>query len=260
MRFPAFCTQWVLATLILVCALPAEAFGQADWDVDSEVGASLFFGNTRQATLTSRGGASRTDSILEWASDLAFTYGEATNREGVEFVNKRSWAVGTSLDYKPKGASSPFLFGRVQSSHEKRIQLRYEAGVGGKLTVQRDPKGMVDFSVALLAERTIPSEDAAKPADRAKEVTQGRWSARFRFRRSLQEGRVSLRSEMLYKPVFDQIGNYTVNSENSVAFALTDVVSLKLTFVDQYDSGALERGARTNNDGQLFFSVSSRFK
>lgn len=257
-----FCTPfglWTMAALILVLSVPVDVAGQADWDVDSELGASLFFGNTRQATLTSRGGASRTDSVLEWASDMAFTYGEATNRDGVEFVNKRSWAVGTSVDYKPRGASSPFLFGRVQSSHEKRIQLRYEAGVGGKLTVQRDPKGMVDFSVALLAERTIPTEDATKP-DATREVTQGRWSARFRFRRNLQEGRVSLRSETLYKPVFDEIGNYTVNSENSVAFALTDVVSLKLTFVDQYDSGALERGARTNNDGQLFFSVLSRFK
>ena len=240
-------------------ALSASSAVQSDWDVDSELGASLFFGNTRQATVTTRGSASRTDSILEWASDMAFTYGEATNKDGVEFVNKRSWALGTSLDYKPQGNSSPYLSGRVQSSHEKRIHLRYEAGVGGKLTMVRNSKGIVDFSVALLAERTIPIKDEDASED-SEDVTQGRWSARLRFRRDLQEGRVSLKSETLYKPVFDEFGNYTVNSENSVAFALTDVVSLKFTFVDQYDSGALSRGARTNNDGQLFFSVLSRFR
>ena len=40
---------------------------------------------------------------------------------------------------------------------------------------------------------------------------------------------------------------------------LSEIISLKLSVVDQYDSRAKVRGARDNNDGRVLFSVLSSF-
>jgi hypothetical protein len=80
-----------------------------------------------------------------------------------------------------------------------------------------------------------------------------------RFRRSFSDARMVLSSEAEYNPVFDQFANFTVKSESSLSFALSRVVSLKLSLVDNYDSRAKDRGARSNNDGRLLFSVLGSF-
>jgi hypothetical protein len=71
--------------------------------------------------------------------------------------------------------------------------------------------------------------------------------------------RVVIAAEMEYNPVFDQFENYTVLAEGSVAFQLSEIVSLKLSVVDNYDSRAKTRGARGNNDGRVLFGVLSAF-
>jgi hypothetical protein len=129
--------------------------------------------------------------------------------------------------------------------------------VGGKVgVVEGSDATRLELSLAVLAERTFPTERALDDADDELEAI---WLARVRARRELSEGRVTLQSETRYQPTFDRIDDFTLTSTSSLAFALTEVVSLKLTFVDNYDSGAIERGARINNDGQFFVSVLSAF-
>jgi hypothetical protein len=60
----------------------------------------------------------------------------------------------------------------------------------------------------------------------------------------------------MYQPAFSDVsGDYTVDVETGVAFALNGTVSVKVSLVDKYDSQAVARGATENNDGRLFFSV-----
>jgi hypothetical protein len=63
----------------------------------------------------------------------------------------------------------------------------------------------------------------------------------------------------VYSPVFDEADNYVVSAESSIAFKLSEIISLKLSVVDNYDSRAKDRGARDNNDGRVLFSVLSSF-
>lgn len=245
-----------LSLALLPVWIPAPALAQgADWAWETELGASVFFGNRSQTTVTSRVAVERADSAYEMASDVAFSYGESTDEGGGSFVHKRAWLGGMNLQYGPNSRLSPFLTARVESNLEKKVDLRYEAGLGGRVVVLRSPVSRVDLSVSVLAERTFPLGSSSS----LEGSTLARWSARVRFRRTLGEGRLILSGQSWYQPVFDAFDNFTVRSETSLAFRLSEVVSLKLSFHDNYDSGAADRGARTNNDGQLFFSVLGAF-
>jgi len=221
---------------------------------ETELGASLFFGNTQQVTFTNRSQASRADSVMEVALGWDVTYGEATAESGDTFVNRRSWIGLGSLDFLPHSPLSPFLFGTLEASLQKRIDRRFSGGAGAKLTFIRSDVGLLDLSAAVLAERTTPRADPPVPSE-----LQARWSVRSRARRAFDEDRLALAAEALYVPAFDDPGDFTFRGATSLSFALSSVVSLKVSFVDEYDSGARGRGARTNNDGQLLFSILSRF-
>jgi len=222
--------------------------------VEGELGASVFFGNTEQSTFTTRASTSRADSTLELSAQVLFNYGESSTESGEDFVSKRSWDLQGSLDYHPLARFSPFIFGKAESSLERKIDFRYSGGAGGKLTAARSDRGRLDVSVAALLEQTFV-RDAPPSADQ----TLARWSVRLRGNRELSEGRINFSTVNFFRPVFDDPGDFVFESTSSFSFTVTDAVTLKLSFVDTYDSEATARGADTNNDGQIFFSVLSTF-
>lgn len=248
----------LLASLVpvLLFAAPSSGIAQAEWGVEGELGASLFFGNTSQTTLNTRLATERADSSYELSAIASFNYGEAENDVGEEFVVKRSWEVEGSFDWRPYGRWSPFLFGQGQSSLERRIDFRYNAGGGAKYTFTRDEEDRLDLSLALLAEQTFARDEAGVDAD---ESVLARWSARLRYRQSISDGDVTFSTQNFYRPVFGDYGDYVVESRSSFSYALSEIVTLRLSFLDTYDSRAEDRGAETNNDGQLLFSVLASF-
>lgn len=245
-----------LATLlILVAVFHASPLLAQEWDVEGEVGASVFFGNTEQVSVNTRAGIERGDSIFELAADVAFNYGEATDSDGLKYVNKRSWSSSVNVDYRPMSRVSPYFFANVESSYEKRLALRHSSGLGGRVQFFRSDRSRVDLSTAVLAERTRPRGEVNREDDR----TLARWSASLRVRRTFGDDRMTFESENSYQPVFNTLNDFTFKSKNSVSYELTSVIAFRFAFTDNYDSGAINRGARTNNDGQLVFSVLSRF-
>lgn len=245
-----------LVALLLVILDVNEGRAQDDlWGFQAEVGASVFFGATDQTTITNRLSAERADSTFEISSQWNFNFGRATDDMGESFINKRSWVFQNALDYRPFAKLSPFLQSRLEKSFEKRIDFRYDIGVGGKYAFIRDDITRLDFSLAILAEETMPSDDVAG----AEDELLARWSARFRYRRIFGEDRLTFESVTFYRPEFSEFGNYTLSSVNSLAVQLNSSLSLKLALIDNYDSLAEERGARSNNDGQFTISLLSAF-
>jgi hypothetical protein len=227
---------------------------QRPWRFESEVGASVFFGASDQTSVATKLAADRKGAAFELENRGSFLYGEATTEEGLTFVNKRSWEVGSNLSYRGFSRVNPYLFGRGLSSLEKKIDRRYNAGAGGRVTVLDDLRSRLDLSLAILAERTVERD-----SNGAGDELLARWTGRLRFRRSFSDDRMVFNTETEYNPVFDEFANFTVTSESSLSFALSRVVSLKLSLVDNYDSRAMDRGARSNNDGRVLFSVLGRF-
>jgi len=250
---------WTLLLGVFLALGPGVERGSAQDDsrrfrFETELGASFFFGNTEQVTFTNRSEASRADSVMELGLGWDVTYGEASDESGDTFVNRRSWATVGSLDFLPHSRLTPFLFGTMEASLQKRIDRRFSGGAGAKLTVIRTDTSLLDLSAAVLAERTRPRAEPPVESE-----LQARWSVRSRARRAFDEGRLALAMEALYVPAFDDPRDFTFRGTTSLGFALSSVVSLKISFLDEYDSGARGRGARTNNDGQLLFSILSRF-
>lgn len=241
--------------VLAVGALDAQS---AEWGVEGELAASVFFGNQSQATVNTRLGTERADSVFELSSQVAFNYGEAEDERGESFVVSRSWDLEASLDWRPYGRLSPFVFGQGESSLQRRIDFRYNLGAGGKYTITRDELSRVDLSLALLAEQTFPRDDDPAAAE-TDESLLARWSARFRARRELAGGGVTLGTENFYRPVFGEFGDYVVESRSSISYSLSEIVTLRISFLDTYDSRAVSRGADANNEGQLLFGVLASF-
>ena len=247
--FPSLCSALLLATLAFPAAVAAQEVG---WDVKGELSASLFFGNTQQSIVTTHTNVSHADSTFELGTDARFTYGEARDGNGESFVSQRSWLGALSADFNPFATVSPFLLATVESSFERRIDLRYSAGAGGKLTMIRRPGAELSVSLALLGERSFfPDSVNDTPA-------LVRWSARLKATREISD-RVSLTHVTFYRPEVSALGRFTVTSNSSAAYKLNKITSLTLSFLDNYDSEATSRGARSNNDGQLVVGVLAVF-
>lgn len=254
---PRFLGRVWLASAWILLASGTLAAQDGGWTAEGEVGASLFFGNTSQSTVSTRAATSHSDSTLEFSSQASFTYGESENDRGESFVVNRAWDLEGSLDWRPYAILSPFVSGQVESSLQRRIDFRFDLGGGAKYTFAQSDRSRVDLSVALLAERTFRDQPATEPDER--ESLLARWSTRFRARHQLEDDRITLSTVNHYRPVFDAFGNYVVESRSSVSYALSEIVTLNLAFRDIFDSRAVARGADTNNEGQLLFSVLGSF-
>jgi len=224
------------------------------WAIETEVGASIFFGATDQTTVATELGMNRKSSLFELDTGLAFLYGEASDEDGRAAVNKRLWEVTGNLDYQGFSWVNPYVFGSALSSLEKRLHRRTKAGLGGKLTALESDVSNLDVAAAILLEQTISSEP-----DDGKEEWLGRWTGQARYRRSFSEDRAVFQANLDYNPKFKQLENFTFQAESSLAFRLSQIISLKMSVRDNFDSAAKDRGAASNNDGLFLVSVLAAF-
>lgn len=228
-----------------------------DWTSEAELGASLFFGNTAQALILTRTGTSAEAERFTFATDASFQYGEAAQDEGGRDVSRRSWAAETTLDYRHHDLISSFVHTQVEGSYEKRIDLRVRTGIGARIQVTDDERTKVGLRLSVLAERTDPR--LAQP-EQEDVRTVARGAMELNLARKLDDDRVRLASTTSYGPRVGRFEDYTVKSISSAAFRVSETMHLKLSFVDSFDSGARDRGARSNNDGELVLSLSTTFR
>jgi hypothetical protein len=240
----------LLTSILAAPPLPAQGLGR---HLKAEANASLSFGNVDQSTVLTRLGASTADSTLELSTDGFFTYGE-TRVDGVPSVNKRSWGASLNANLHPFSPLTPFMLASIESSLEKRIVRRYSGGGGAKLVfVKRDGLSS-DVSVALLAERTVT---APSDSERVEKVY-ARYSARYRFERKVDD-RVAFSLITFYRPELDALHRFTSTANIAATYKLAKALALKASFIDNYDSDARGRGARSNNDGDVLFGLVATF-
>lgn len=255
-----------IAVLAAFSLAPIAAAQEAGWDGEAELGANIFFGNQDQSLVSSRLELGHADSTWDLSGAGRFTYGRASNEEGEGRLTHRSWNLGGAADYLPFATVSYFGVLGAESSFQREIDLRLTGGGGIKYTFVRSDASLFDTSVALLAERTTfdlppPVEPVGPEADGEPEDTEtiARLSTRVRARRSIDDDRITLESVAFWRPAADDFGRYVVESANSAAYAVTEDVKVKVSLIDVYDSEAEDRGARSNNDGQLLVSLVGSF-
>lgn len=246
----------LLTAVLLV--LPSSAAAQDEdksWELGTEVGASVFFGASDQTAVLFRADYTLEGEHLEFNASGGFDYGEAEDESGTSFVNKRSWSLGSELDYEA-GDWAPFVFASGEGSFKRQIDLRLSGGAGTRYNFIRNDRTRFDISVAVLAERT---DARVAPGEPEEVETLARWSNRLRFNQKFGGDRAEFQAVAFYRPSFQEPGtDYTVDLESSLAFSLNGTVSFKVSLVDKYDALATTRGATSNNDGRLFFSILMR--
>lgn len=245
--------RFAAALAFLVLSSPGLGAQEAkSWSWNAEMGASLFFGASSQTAVLFRTNYSHKSDRVEFTARAQYDYGEAEDDAGTSFVNKRAWLTGAEVDYM-FGKWSPFLFVTGEGSLKQEIDLRISGGAGVRHTFVDNDRTSFDVSVAGLWERTDPRFVPGEPD----EITNlARWSNRARLSQKFAGERGLYTFMSMYQPAFEDVsGDYTVDVETAVAFALNGTVSLKVSLVDKYDSKSVERGATENNDGRLFFSV-----
>jgi hypothetical protein len=258
-RLPEHALGVACAIALVFGTMPSGITAQApagDWSVEAEVGGSVFFGNRPQTQFTAKSEIERSDPLFESNTQFQFTYGVSENNDGVVTVSRRSWTALSSLDFRPEDRWRPFVSGRMESSFERRIALRYDAGAGVKLDSQTDRNNRTEFSLSLLAERTYGRTEGTVSSE---DGSLARWSSNLRIRRTLWGDRVSVDLRNGYRPVFDAFGNFTLSNQGTFSLGLTEVVALRLTLRTDYDSGAVDRGASTNHDGRVQISIVAQF-
>lgn len=243
-------TSYCAAAALLAPPLAAQGLGR---HLKAEANASLSFGNVDQTTTFTRLGASSVDSTLELSTDGYFTYGE-TRVDGEPSVNKRSWGASLNANLRPFARVTPFMLASIESSLEKRIVRRYSGGGGAKLVFVKNEGTSSDVSIALLAERTITA-----PSDTEQvEKVYARYSARYRLERKVDD-RVTFSLLTFYRPEFHALHRFTSTANIAATYRLAKALALKMSFVDNYDSEARGRGARSNNDGDILFGLVATF-
>jgi hypothetical protein len=239
--------------LLAVLLCPAVLAAQTR-KIEGEVSGSVFFGNTEQTLASTRAQYERSDSGFTFRTLARFNYGELTPPLGSTLVNKRSWEAAANYDYRPFADFTPFIKVAVESSLENRIERRYSAGAGARYNIVRTPGTDVIFSAGAAGEGTT----SMPPGDSTGTIVLARGSTSLKIRRAFNE-RVSFTTETSYQPALTESGDYTITSVNTLKSQLARFAALTLTFRDNYDSQAVLRGARVNNDGEVLVGILTTF-
>lgn len=222
------------------------------WQGSALVNASLFFGNTQQQVFGADAKLARVDSTFGVGAELQTTYGEASVAGAPRVVTKRLWMGTLTANFRPLARVSSFLTGSYNSSLENRIASRYSVGGGAKWNIHQTATTSAGLSLSLSGEHTTAMDSTVTFPDQW--IPRLSWSATFHHS---FDNRVRISHSMSWQPAANAVSQYLLASNTQLQYKMNGTVSLSVTFTDNYDSGAMSRGASTNNDGQMLFGVSA---
>ena len=222
------------------------------WKGSALANASVFFGNNQQQVLGADGKLARVDSALALSAELQTQYGEAAVDTGPRIVTKRLWLANVTASYKPLSVVSGFVTTTYESNLEKRIASRYSLGAGAQWNVLRRQDTDASVSLSLSGEHTVARDSTVHFPD--KQLARISWMGKFHHQ---FDDRMDLSHATSWQPSASGAFQYLVASSTALRYKMNGTVSLSLAFTDNYDSGALTRGARTYNDGQMLFGVAA---
>jgi putative salt-induced outer membrane protein YdiY len=227
----------VLTLLLALAAGPArsqEAPTIADeapdrWRVALELGYNGSTGNTRLMVLTTgfRIKHLQTELLeLEWQG--ALRYGES---EGD--VVARSIRTSFTADYRPQERWSPFVFMQAERDRFRRLDARTSLGTGVKHTFTRNEQRELSLSAAVLHHHENFSEPQGAGALDSR--TEARWSVRWRGFRQIGTV-VRVDNTTFFKPVWNDSGDYDLDSSTALAVRLSERVGLKFSHTFRRDA------------------------
>lgn len=222
------------------------------WKGRALANASVFFGNTQQQVLGADGKLARVDSSFGLSAELQTLYGEAAVDAGPRIVTKRLWLGTVNVNFRPMAPVSSFVTTTLESNLEKRIAARYSLGAGAKWNVLQSKETDGSLSLSLSAERTMARDSTVHFPNQT--IARFSWLAKYSH---AFDDRMQVSHSTSWQPSASGVAQFLVASNTELRYKMNGTVSLSLAVSDNYDSGALTRGARTYNDGQMLFGVAA---
>ncbi|HEY5219257.1 MAG TPA: DUF481 domain-containing protein, partial [Gemmatimonadaceae bacterium] len=223
------------------------------WKASALANASVFFGNSQQQVLGADGKLAHLDSNLAVAAELQALYGEAAVDSGRNVVTKRLWLGTVTANVHPLDRVSSFLTTTYESNLEKRIASRYSIGAGAKWNIRHTKDTDASLSLSLSAERTKAMDSTAvlQPDER---IARFSWLGKYHH---TFDDHLDITHATSYQPSASGRAQFLISTNTELRYKMNGTASLSLAFTDNYDSGALLRGARTYNDGQMLFGIAA---
>ncbi len=231
---------------------PPPPPGPSLWKGSALANASVFFGNTQQQVLGADAKLARVDSSFGLSAELQALYGEASLDTGPRTVTKRLWLGTVNANFKPLAPVSSFVTTTFESNLEKRIASRYSLGAGAKWNVLQSKETNASLSLSLSAERTLARDSTVSFPNQ----TIARFSWLAKYSHSFDD-RLHISHSTSWQPSASGVAQFLVATNTELRYKMNGTVSLSVTVSDNYDSGALLRGARTYNDGEMLFGVAA---
>ncbi|MGH7669040.1 MAG: DUF481 domain-containing protein [Gemmatimonadaceae bacterium] len=222
------------------------------WTASALANASVFFGNTQQQVIGADGKIARVDSSFGLSAELQALYGEAAVDTGPRIVTKRTWLGTVNVNLKPLAPVSSFVTTTLESNLEKRIASRFSAGVGAKWNAWQSTATQASLSLSISAERTTARDSTVHFPNQT--IARFSWLAKYSH---AFDDRLLISHSTSWQPSASGVAQFLVASNTELRYKMNGTVSLSLALTDNYDSGALMRGARTYNDGQMLFGVAA---
>lgn len=249
--------------VLLSLVTPGMAHAQAPstiWERTLELSGNYLYGNTEQVILSTRGGVVRNDSTVALRLDTRFLIG-ITDREGQgRVMDRRSWVVSGSVDFKQYSSQSQFIFGSLERSLELRIDRRMSGGISQKLILAADSVTKFDVSLGILGEQSLlpQASQAGQPALPSLSSSLVRLSGRLRYRKRMT-ARVGVDHTTWYRPEVAAFNRYLASSVSALSYSMTKRSHMQLSLQNDFDSLARSRGSRSNQNGQVLVGVSTKF-
>ncbi len=258
--------RWRRAGLVAagVLLLGGRASAQAPanvWERTLELSGNYLYGNTEQAILSTRSSIVRNDSAVAVRLDSRFLIGVTTREGQGRVMDRRSWTVAGSVDFKQYAPQSQFIFGSIERSLELKIDRRISGGIGHKVSFVRDSSTRFDLSLGILGEQSLLPQAPAQ-GDTAVlpslNTTLVRVSGRLRYRKNLT-ARVGVEHTTWYRPELAAFNHYLASSVSALSYSVSKRSHLQLSFQNDFDSLARSRGSRSNQNGQVLVGASTKF-
>jgi hypothetical protein len=217
------------------------------WDVTIDLGLNAAKGNTDLTVLSTGLGVKHlvTEEFrLEWNGSMR--YGESEGE-----VVARNVRSQLSFDLHPEAMISPFFYADMERDPFRRMRLRSDGGAGAKYTLWRSGGEEASLSLAGLYSRQAFFPLATGEMTPAR--TDARFSGRARVRRHFGDARVEHTS--FFRPVLDELNDYTYDATTRVSTKLNELVSVTLTHIYRHNSVPPEGVGREDQSFQAGLTV-----
>jgi len=230
------CAALILSAPTLSHAQQSEPPSSLTYSASAE--GSVATGNVRRMLLTLRGDMTWTGDTLGVAADPTFVYGEQGDA-----VRERDWHGRLFLYAYPRRRWFGFAVGGFETSRPRRLDSRWQLGVGIGRRLWETPAHNLRVTVAVLRERMRLDDEAA--------VDQ--WRTTLRMKGSHRNSRFRLQEEVWWQPAVRGAPGQRWHAQASFDVTIVRPLALRASVEEHYES-RIAPGLRTN-DLRMTFGI-----